>query len=76
MAERNENIAKQFGANLKKIRKEKNLTQVDVAFEADLEPSYMTRLENGRSEPSLSTVLILAKALDVEVNALLEGIEL
>ncbi|RAJ75022.1 helix-turn-helix protein [Chitinophaga dinghuensis] len=76
MAERNENIAKQFGANLKKIRKEKNLTQVDVAFEADLEPSYMTRLENGRSEPSLSTVLILAKALDVEVNVLLEGIEL
>ncbi|MBV8255895.1 MAG: helix-turn-helix transcriptional regulator [Chitinophaga sp.] len=76
MAEKNENIAKQFGANLRKIRKGQNLTQVDVAFDAELEPSYMTRLENGRSEPSLSTILVLAKALKVKVTELLEGIEI
>ncbi|MFB6455316.1 helix-turn-helix domain-containing protein [Chitinophaga sp. Hz27] len=64
--EKNEHIIKSFGANLKRIRKEKEMTQVDVAFEAELEPSYMTRLENGKVDPSLSTICALASALDVD----------
>ncbi|NIG53068.1 helix-turn-helix domain-containing protein [Chitinophaga sp. Cy-1792] len=64
--EKNEHIKKSFGANLKRIRKEKEMTQVAVAFEAELEPSYMTRLENGKADPSLSTIMALAGALEVD----------
>ncbi|MBV7532376.1 helix-turn-helix domain-containing protein [Chitinophaga sp. sic0106] len=71
MPEKNPHITKAFGANLRRLRLARKLTQVEVAFEADMEPSYMTRLENGKTDPSLSTVYALADALDVSPRELL-----
>lgn len=54
-------------SNIKRIRKEKRLTQKDVAEGSDmLVPTY-SRLERGGSNPSLTSIVRIAKALDVPV---------
>lgn len=63
-------------ANIKRIRKEKGLTQKDVAEGSDmLVPTY-SRLERGGSNPSLASMVRIANALDVPVVELLSTSEI
>lgn len=60
-------------ANIKRIRKEKGLTQKDVAEGCGmLVPTY-SRLERGGSNPSLASMVRIAKALGVEVVELFQS---
>lgn len=59
-------------ANIKRIRKEKGMSQKDVAEGSDmLVPTY-SRLERGGSNPSLTSIVRIAKALDVTVVELFQ----
>ena len=49
------------------------MSQADLAKRAKLTRVYVTRLEAGRQDPSLSTINALARALGVAVTALLES---
>ena len=63
-------------ANIKRIRKEKGLTQQEVADGADmLVPTY-SRLERGGSNPSLTSIVRIASALNVSVVELLLSSEI
>jgi len=60
-------------ANIKRIRKEKKLTQQEVADGADmLVPTY-SRLERGGSNPSLASIVRIANALDVSIIELFQS---
>jgi transcriptional regulator with XRE-family HTH domain len=48
------------------------MSQDALARRAALTRVYVTRLEAGRQDPSLSTINALARALGVPVTALLE----
>jgi transcriptional regulator with XRE-family HTH domain len=63
---------KQMGTRIRRLRKAKGLSQAALAKSARLTRVYITRLESGRQDPSLSTINALAKALGVPVTALLE----
>ncbi len=52
-----------FGKVLRRLRLEAGLTQEQVGFEADLRRTYVSILELGQQQPSLATILKLAKAL-------------
>ncbi len=52
-----------FGRVLRRLRLEAGLTQEQVGFEADLRRTYVSILELGQQQPSLVTILKLAKAL-------------
>ena len=52
-----------FGRVLRRLRLEAGLTQEQVGFEADLRRTYVSILELGQQQPSLATILKLAKAL-------------
>ncbi len=69
------NYAKAFGRRLKSVREAAGLTQEKVAERAHTDAKYMSALENGRSSPTLDTIMALAKALNVRANdlVLLEG---
>jgi DNA-binding XRE family transcriptional regulator len=56
-----------FGENLRKIRKKKGLTMLELAFEANIEYSQIAKIERGISNVTISTVYALAKALGVKV---------
>jgi transcriptional regulator with XRE-family HTH domain len=56
-----------FGDTFKKIRKAKGMTQDLVAERASLSTSYVSDVERGRANPTLSTAEKLAAALQVDV---------
>lgn len=63
-----------LGANLTRLRKAAGLTQVELAFEAEVERSRISKLEGGHINPSLLTLGTLCFCLDVTLAHLFEGI--
>lgn len=64
-------IRKILAVNMKRLRAEREYTQEDLAFEADLDRSYIAHVERLKRNPSLDNVAKIAKALGVEVCELL-----
>jgi transcriptional regulator with XRE-family HTH domain len=61
-----------MGTRIRRLRKAKSMSQAALAKGARLTRVYITRLESGQQDPSLSTINAIAKALGVPVTALLE----
>lgn len=59
-----------FGKRLKELRVSKDLTQVQLAEKAGIAYSQIGRIERGEQNPTLSTMFVLAKALDSDLNEL------
>ncbi|MCA8041792.1 helix-turn-helix domain-containing protein [Burkholderia seminalis] len=56
-------LAAVFGAVLRERRLRAELTQEQLAFEADIQRVYVSRLELGQYQPTLTMLFTLAKAL-------------
>lgn len=61
-----------FAKRLKEVRKFKGYTQERLAFEADIELSQVARIETSRINPTLSTILRIAKTLGVHPKELFD----
>ncbi|EPZ16379.1 hypothetical protein M622_12895 [Thauera terpenica 58Eu] len=61
-----------FGKVLRHVRREAGLTQEQLGFEADLRRTYVSLLELGQQQPSLTTILKLAAALRRRPGELLD----
>lgn len=57
---------------LKTLRADRGLSQEALAKKTGLARAYIARLEIGRHDPSLSTLVKIAKALKVTVGELVE----
>lgn len=64
------NDAKKLGENVKKIRMGKGITQTQLGKNIGVDKSFISNIENGKSNPTLSTITSLAKALEVSINEL------
>jgi transcriptional regulator with XRE-family HTH domain len=64
-----------FGRVLRRLRQEAGLTQEELGFEAELRRTYVSILELGQQQPSLTTVLKLAKALKLPASDLVALVE-
>jgi transcriptional regulator with XRE-family HTH domain len=62
--------SKAFGLRLRELREKAALTQGQLARKAGLSLPGITKLELGARQPSLPTLLALARALGLDVNAL------
>jgi transcriptional regulator with XRE-family HTH domain len=60
-----------FAANLRRFRHAKGISQEDLAYEADVNRTYLSKLEKGVSYPGLEIIAKLADALGVEPAELL-----
>jgi transcriptional regulator with XRE-family HTH domain len=58
--------------NLRFLRKQKNITQNDLADQLDVQRTMISAYEDGRSEPKLATLQKLADILEVGVEELLD----
>lgn len=65
----------EIGNRIKNLRKERNLSQEEVAKQLDVSRQAVTRWENGRTLPSSSHVLTLAELFGVSVESLTGEIE-
>jgi transcriptional regulator with XRE-family HTH domain len=61
-----------FAANLRRLRHAKGISQEDLAYEADVNRSYMSTLERGASYPGLEIIGKLATVLGVEPAELIK----
>ena len=61
-----------FAANLRRLRHAKGLSQEDLAFEADVNRTYMSKLEEGGSYVGFEIIGKLAGVLQVEPAELLK----
>ncbi len=56
-------LCRKFGKRLSDLRKDANITQEELAFQANISPSYLSAIERGITDTTISTVKRLSKAL-------------
>lgn len=61
-----------LGNNFKKIREAKEMSQGDVMRAMGCSRSYISNIENGKTNPTLETISKLAKVLGVNITELLK----
>ena len=71
LTEELEMIDMSFGENLRRLRRDKGLTQAELAKLADLKITHMSKLENDTGDPKLSTLYKLMGALECSADTLL-----
>ena len=64
--------ARKLGANIKKIRLAKKMSQGDLCRKLGVDRAYMSNVENGKKNPTLATIEKIAGALGVSVGVLLK----
>jgi transcriptional regulator with XRE-family HTH domain len=62
-----------FGKNVRRFRRLKKLTQEQLAFESEIDLTYMGGIERGKRNPSLLVMARIADALGVPLAKLLTG---
>ncbi len=63
-------IRRRFGARLKALREGQGLSQEELAHRADLHRTYVSGLERGVRNPTLTVLEKLARGLDVTLPTL------
>ena len=66
------NIREVFARNLRKARHAKGLSQEALAYEAEVDRTYISALERAVYSATIDMVDKLARVLDVEAGALLQ----
>lgn len=61
-------IANEIGANIKKARKDKRLTQKELSEKVDISRNYISDIECGRYIPSVEKLLLISTVLEIDLN--------
>ena len=64
---------KRIGSFISELRKEKNMTQKELAQKLGITDRAISKWENGRGMPEVSLMKPLCEALDISINELLSG---
>ena len=67
-------INKQLGARIRYLRQQKNMTIEELALEAEINRNYLCDLERGTRNPTVAVLNKIAKALEINLSTLFEGI--
>ncbi|MEY8256155.1 helix-turn-helix domain-containing protein [uncultured Dubosiella sp.] len=65
---------KLIGTRIRNRRKELKLTQEELAEKAQITPFYLSKIENGKSSPTLETIAVLANELDTDLTTIISGV--
>ena len=65
-------ISKKLGNNIKRIRMEKGRSQGDICRATGMDRGYVSRVESGLKNPTISNLEKIAKALGVKPNELIK----
>lgn len=63
-----------FGNRIRKLRKDRNLSQEELSFKANLHRTYIGMIERGEKNITLLNIEKIAKALDINIKDLFDGI--
>jgi transcriptional regulator with XRE-family HTH domain len=68
-------VHRAFGQVLREYRKKANLSQEELAHRSGIDRTFVSLLERGLRQPSLSTILELSKVLGVAPSSLVNEVE-
>lgn len=63
---------KKLGKNLKGLRLKRKLSQGELSQSLNVDRAYISNIENGRMNPTLSTLEKIAQALKVSIKELVD----
>lgn len=66
-----DHFKKVVGQNIKKRRKTLNLSQEELGLRLGADQAYISRLESGRLNPTLESLVELASSMDISLSNLL-----
>jgi transcriptional regulator with XRE-family HTH domain len=69
---RDEKFIKKFGANLKKVRKAKGISQEQLANELGFSQPHIVKIELGQVNTSISHIAAIAKVLKIHASELFQ----
>jgi len=69
------NIENAFAAVLKDLRTQKKISQENLAFLSGLDRTYISLLERGKRQPTLTSLFSISKALDMTLVDLTTALE-
>ena len=61
-------IKKRVGLNLQRLRRDKNLSQEELAHRAEVHQTYLSGIETGKRNPSIDVLSRIAGALSVDIE--------
>ncbi|AZI38817.1 XRE family transcriptional regulator [Epilithonimonas vandammei] len=66
-------ILKLVGKRIKEVRESKGISQVELVgkMQGEIDPTNISRIESGRTNPTVFTLFRIAEALNVRPNDLL-----
>jgi transcriptional regulator with XRE-family HTH domain len=64
-------VRSRVGANVKRLREAKGLSQEELAFDAEMHRTYVSGIERGKRNPTVTVVERLADALGAKASELL-----
>ena len=67
-------ILKKVGERIKEVRLQKGISQADLVgkMQGEIDPTNISRIESGRTNPTIYTLYRLAEALEVKVIELID----
>jgi transcriptional regulator with XRE-family HTH domain len=68
-------IVEIFGKVLRELREAKNISQEKLAEYCELDRTYISLLERGLRQPTITTLFKVAKALDIAPSELIEEVK-
>jgi transcriptional regulator with XRE-family HTH domain len=69
-------VAKDFGARVRAEREKQELSQMKLAERAKLHFTFVSSIERGRRNVTLTTICRLAEGLGIDPSALVQGLRL
>ena len=66
-------IRRQVGQNVKRIRKERDWSQEELAFKSGLHRTYISGIERGARNPTILILARLAETMRVTIDELVKG---
>jgi transcriptional regulator with XRE-family HTH domain len=68
-------VTRQFGQNVHKLRNAAEMTQEQLAERADIDRSFVQKIEAGASSPTVEVLVRLRRALKCQWSDLLHGLD-
>lgn len=74
LAKLRKSISKEVGKQLRKVRKQKGMSQEELAHKSGLYRTYIGHIETGSRLPNVFTLWRIAKALEVKISILFKDL--
>ncbi len=68
-------IEQTFGTVLQEYRLNSKMSQEELAFNSELDRTYISLLERGKRKPTINTVFALSKALKINPSQLIKELK-